>query len=214
MMRKISVILVGTVLLATSCKKELGESVVQGTVTDVSTGKPANGALVKLLNEFHEKKTSAVDERVEATAITDADGHYKINYTRKSPEWQNAYSIATFWNDTFITESNKIAVYQRMSTVDLNVHKKGFVKFKLTKTSTKPCKITFKVDVENYPYLSLQNSIYTDSTFKLVLPVRGNLNSLLCVSAEYVNDNVITKFCSSEQFVAVGDTVVFSVTYE
>lgn len=213
-MRNGVVLLISLALLMASCDKKFGEGVVQGTVTDISTGKPASGALVKVVNNFHEKKTSAANEQIVATAITDAEGKYKINYTRSRPGWQNEYKVATFSNDNFISEGNQVFLNDVMSTTDLTVRQKGFVKFKLTKTTTKPCNITINVDLQSIPYLVLQNSIYTDSIFKMVVPVRGNLNSVLCVSATYVNDNITTNFCSTEKLVSVGDTVVFSVTYE
>ena len=197
-----------------SCQKS-GNGYVRGTVIDASTGNPAEGVPVMVILETRQAKGQSyyTTDTVSST-LTSSDGTYKINF-KKYRGWANSYMVALGENNKYFYEGNTRNIDMKKTAVNFNVYEKAYAKIKITKTTTKPTRISIQIgQISLSSAIFLQTSTFTDSLVQFVFTVRGNYSSKACVKAEYVNDNFKLDYCSSEKYIQVGDTAIFTVTYD
>jgi 5-hydroxyisourate hydrolase-like protein (transthyretin family) len=213
-MKRLLLLTFGLALILISCKK-YGNGYVMGTVIDASSGNPAEGVPVSVIVETREAKGQSKSKTsIIETVTTGADGKYKINF-KKNRGWEYSYRVKISTTDKYLSESTSQNIVLKKSTFDFEVFQKAFAKLKITKTTTKPTRITIKID--NTFLVStniLQSTTFIDSIVPFIFNVRGNFNISACVSAKYENDGTISNYCSPEQIIQIGDTAVFTVVYD
>lgn len=214
-MKRLLKIVFALTLILFSCKK-YGNGYVKGTVTDVSTGSPAVGATINLLVEYQNAKGQSSITYTETTVTTESDGSYKISFDKKRPDWKYSYKVALGENADYIGDYEPINLNEKKTNVDFQVSKKAYAKVKMTKTTSKSCSIEFKFGVKRYEPIfgDGQTYPYTDSLFQNIFTIRGNFTSKACLTTNSGVGINYLDYYSTEQYVPIGDTAIFSIQFE